>query len=103
MNYVITQLTAWKNFHRVEVNLKKEIECLACFLANEPLSIFSSYEAVRLHIIQKHEESAIFSCDLCDTIILSVQLFTKHLKIGHGIDIKRCTMRKLENGVFTLL
>ena len=75
---MITQLTAWKNFHRVEVDLKKEKECLACFLANEPLSIFSSYEALRLHIIQKHEESAIFSCDICDTIILSVQLFTKH-------------------------
>ena len=60
------------DFHRVTENLKKDKECLACFLANEPLSIFSSYEAVRLHIIQKHEESAIFSCDFCDIIILSV-------------------------------
>ena len=83
-------------------NLKKDKECLACFLANEPLSFFSSYEAIRLHIIQKHEESAIFFCHICDTNILSVELFTKHLKNDHQ-NIKRCTMRKLENGHFTLL
>ena len=75
---------------------------MACFLANEPLSIFSSYEAIRLHIIQKHEESAIFFCQICDTNNLSVELFTKHLKNDHGINIKRCAMRKLENRHFTL-
>ena len=90
-----------RDFHRVTENLKKDKECLACFLANEPLSIFSSYEAVRLHIIQKHEESAIYFCHLCDTNILSVKVFIMHLKNDHRIDTKRCTIRKLENGYFT--
>ena len=49
-NYSQGIIRHMEKFHRVTEKLKKDKECLCCSLANEPLSIFSSYEAVRLHI-----------------------------------------------------
>jgi len=94
-----------KTFHKVTKTLKKEHECLICFLEHEPLALFCTYEGIRIHIKRKHEtEQWKFCCNKCDSRFINAVGLESHVKSLHKVPNPShlYKLRKLKSGNYVL-